>query len=214
METATVENILTRKERDNAYRRGWYKLNKVKVAAVNKKWCDANPEKVKEMQNTWVKANPEKRRATKKRYNDSHKEKIALYEKGRSKRISTPSIAAERHEYYVNHKNEICASVKQWRLNNPEKRWGYEYERRARKNQTLIEKFLVSEIYERDGWKCQLCGKKVDRKLKWPNPLSKSLDHIVPLIMGGAHSKINVHLTHLQCNLRANKWGIKQTLLF
>lgn len=213
METATVENILTRKERDNAYRRGWYKLNKVKVAVVNKKWCDANPEKVKETQNAWVKANPEKRKATKKRYNDSHKEKIALYDR-EHKRIRTTSKTERQHVYYVSHKKEICSSVKQWRIDNPEKKQSYDHERRAKKRQTLIEKFLVSEIYERDGWKCQLCHKKVDKKLKWPNPLSKSLDHIVPLIMGGPHTKTNVHLTHLQCNLRANKWGIKQTLLF
>ena len=48
---------------------------------------------------------------------------------------------------------------------------------------------------------CALCGKPVDKTLKWPHPLSKSVDHIIPVSKGGHPSDIqNLQLAHLCCN--------------
>ena len=66
----------------------------------------------------------------------------------------------------------------------------------------LYEHFSATEIYERDGWVCKLCGEMVQRDAKWPEPLSPSLDHIVPLSKGGGHLRDNVQLAHLICNVR------------
>lgn len=69
-----------------------------------------------------------------------------------------------------------------------------------------IEDFRRSEIYDRDGWICQLCKKAVNPKLTFPNPGCASLDHIVPLSRGGGHKTTNVQLAHLRCNTsRGNK---------
>ena len=43
---------------------------------------------------------------------------------------------------------------------------------------------------------------KVDKDLMWPDPMSASLDHIVPLSRGGTHTLDNVQLAHLACNER------------
>lgn len=58
-------------------------------------------------------------------------------------------------------------------------------------------------MFERDSWVCQhpSCGKPVDPSLVWPDPFSASLDHMVPLSKGGAHSYENVTLMYLRCNL-------------
>jgi 5-methylcytosine-specific restriction endonuclease McrA len=56
-------------------------------------------------------------------------------------------------------------------------------------------------ISQRDGWRCQLCGKKVDPKAQWPDPWFGSIDHIVPISVGGADAPANVQLAHLRCNL-------------
>ena len=64
------------------------------------------------------------------------------------------------------------------------------------------ESFDYREIYERDGWVCGICDEPVDRALAWPNPLSVSLDHIVPVSQGGAHSRENAQCAHLSCNVR------------
>ena len=57
-------------------------------------------------------------------------------------------------------------------------------------------------VYERDGWRCGICGKKVSRHSSCPYPLSPSLDHIVPLAAGGTHTWGNVQCAHFMCNSR------------
>lgn len=57
-----------------------------------------------------------------------------------------------------------------------------------------------NKIGERDNWICNICGKPVDKNLKYPDPMSPSLDHIIPLSKGGKHSEDNIHIAHLRCN--------------
>lgn len=50
---------------------------------------------------------------------------------------------------------------------------------------------------------CGICGKPVDFSLKYPHPLSRCCDHIMPLAWGGHPSDIdNLQLAHLSCNRR------------
>lgn len=50
-------------------------------------------------------------------------------------------------------------------------------------------------IAERDHWECHLCGGRVAQE-NW------SLDHLIPVSMGGPHTEANVALAHLLCNMR------------
>ena len=68
-------------------------------------------------------------------------------------------------------------------------------------------------IFERDKWRCQLCGKRVDGSLVFPHPQSKSLDHIIPISLGGPHSPENVQLAHLSCNRRKSNRGSGEQLM-
>lgn len=56
------------------------------------------------------------------------------------------------------------------------------------------------EIFERDGWTCQLCGEQVDRGARFPDPAMASIDHVVPVAEGGADTPENVQTAHLGCN--------------
>lgn len=48
---------------------------------------------------------------------------------------------------------------------------------------------------------CAICGQLVDKSLKFPNPLSPSIDHIIPIAKGGHPADLeNLQLTHLKCN--------------
>lgn len=48
---------------------------------------------------------------------------------------------------------------------------------------------------------CGICGKPVDKKIKYPEPLSPVIDHIIPINKGGHPSDINnMQLAHFYCN--------------
>ena len=68
-----------------------------------------------------------------------------------------------------------------------------------------LEKIIDLHIYERDNWMCQICGEHVNEHIRWPDPMSSSLDHVVPISKGGEHIENNVQLAHLGCNSR--KWN-------
>lgn len=74
--------------------------------------------------------------------------------------------------------------------------------RRARQRAATVENFRPEDIYERDNWVCQLCGDPIDRLGVAPEPLSRSIDHIVPIARGGEHSRANTQAAHLGCNVR------------
>lgn len=60
----------------------------------------------------------------------------------------------------------------------------------------------LAVIAKRDGYLCGLCGKRVDMKLKHPDPGFASLDHLIPIASGGAAiDPANLRLAHLRCNL-------------
>lgn len=58
------------------------------------------------------------------------------------------------------------------------------------------------QIFERDKWICGICGLPIDRTKKHPDPKSVSIDHRIPLCLGGEHSEANVQASHLRCNAR------------
>lgn len=48
---------------------------------------------------------------------------------------------------------------------------------------------------------CGICGRLVDFSLKYPDPLSPCIDHIIPIDRGGHPSDIgNLQLAHWTCN--------------
>ena len=49
---------------------------------------------------------------------------------------------------------------------------------------------------------CHICGSEIDYTLKWPDPRSFVVDHIIPLARGGAHDITNAAAAHADCNSR------------
>lgn len=59
---------------------------------------------------------------------------------------------------------------------------------------------IRAKIYERDGWRCQICRRKVKRGATLPHPKAPTLDHIIPLAQGGTHEPVNCQLACYRCN--------------
>lgn len=75
-------------------------------------------------------------------------------------------------------------------------------------------------VFERDGWRCQLCGRAVLRRplrqrgTKRLHPRTASLDHIIPMARGGPHAEHNCQCACLECNVRKHARLIGQMRLF
>jgi 5-methylcytosine-specific restriction endonuclease McrA len=63
-----------------------------------------------------------------------------------------------------------------------------------------IERVFRRKVYERDRWRCHICGEKISQHLQAPDPGSATLDHIHPLSLGGSHTYDNVKAAHYGCN--------------
>jgi 5-methylcytosine-specific restriction endonuclease McrA len=66
---------------------------------------------------------------------------------------------------------------------------------------SIVELVEPLEIFIRDSWVCQICYRPVNPKSIDPfDGQRATLDHRMPLTLGGAHSKSNLQTAHLSCN--------------
>lgn len=85
--------------------------------------------------------------------------------------------------------------------------------RRAKKRGCHCEPIERAAIFDRDGWRCHICGRKINRRLHNSHPMGPTLDHIVPIDDGGADAAWNLAPAHRRCNSRKGTRGGGQLLL-
>jgi len=146
-------------------------------AAYKHIWYEAHKQETIAKASLYNATHQEKRRATTQRYRETHREELREASRNRAKA-------------------------------NPSRTTEYANKRRAIKEASFIEEVDRQIVTIRDQGICQIgeCGLPVDPNLRWPHPMSISIDHIIPLSKGGEHSYKNVQLSHLTCNW---KKGIK-----
>lgn len=107
--------------------------------------------------------------------------------------------------YAARYADRKAEANRRWREQNPDAARRISRKNRAKRRAiergAEAEDFTHEEIFDRDSWRCGLCGRQVDKRLQHPHPLSASLDHIIPYDQGGQHVRANVQCTHLGCNL-------------
>lgn len=57
-----------------------------------------------------------------------------------------------------------------------------------------------TEIFLRDGYRCQYCKCKVRTDVEVPHPRRATLDHIMPISNGGTHTRANLQTACFNCN--------------
>lgn len=138
-------------------------------------------------------------------YNTKNSERI-LANKRRYYLENAEEIIIKRREYRKKNSDVLSQRQRKYYLKNRE----YIIERqskitkirRARLFSAFVEPVCEKKLFIRDEGLCYVCSKKIDLDLSWPHPMSKSLEHIIPLSKGGKHSYENTALSHLVCNIR------------
>lgn len=88
---------------------------------------------------------------------------------------------------------------------------GRERARRRRSGKSECD-YSDAEIFERDGWRCHLCGLRIRKNLSRMHPRGATIDHLLPLILGGEDVKANVAASHRECNVAKNRSAMGEQL--
>lgn len=81
------------------------------------------------------------------------------------------------------------------------KQFGKHHRQRARQYGVRYEPVDAHRVFERDGWRCQICGKDTPRERRGSRyPNAPELDHRVPISSGGGHTYSNTQCACRACN--------------
>lgn len=141
----------------------------------------------------------------KKKYQEEHKEELAA--KAKKWREENKEIKAIKdREYREKNREYLSQKRKEYVQSENGKKIirALRGKRKAMIKGATVGEVDYNEIHTRDNNTCQICKKKIDMSLEYPDQMSKSYDHIIPLSRGGVHSTTNLQLTHLVCNLKKN----------
>ena len=181
----------------SAWHKTHYAANRERLTADHRAWYDANREARRVSQRAWYQANAESQYAAHRARVEANPERQA--ELQRQWRANNPERDRElSRAWRAANRERLRELGREAYRKNPEKFILRSHERRA-----ILANVPVGQVDLDALWTglCPLCGGRLDRDVPYPDPLSKSLDHIVPLSQGGPHQQDNLQWTHLYCNV-------------
>jgi len=178
-------------ERVHEYQREYRAAHRDEKRECSREWYLAHREKALERDHEYYEVHHEEALERKRKYYETHRDIKRKW---------------QRH-YYADHADERRAKAQEWRVAHPEESRAHGLRRRALQAGVTIEPVNASEVYERDHYLCHVCRRLVPAR-------ERSLDHLIPLTRGGAHSMNNVALAHRRCNSKRYNSGPAQLLLF
>ena len=106
-----------------------------------------------------------------------------------------------------------------WRFFNEDKVVAARARSRAKRRATgahqYRESVVPSQVFERDGWKCKGCGCATPReKIGTQQHDAPTLDHIIPIALGGPHTEANLQCLCSRCNIRKRDYFRGQLRMF
>lgn len=138
------------------------------------------------------------------RRNVAQRDKRRAYMKAYNAR---PDVRRRMQQYRQRHAETSRKQNLDWNREHPERlrelRVLGTQRRRALLAQVPAETFLPIDVFKRDRWRCQLCGKRTPKAEVGTNAMTApTLDHIVPLSRGGPHTLANTQCACRRCNCR------------
>lgn len=110
---------------------------------------------------------------------------------------------------YGNKRRLFCSRSCLKSLNHQRADHGKSHRKRARRAGVAYETVNRVQVFERDGWRCQVCGCSTPRAwIGSQHPQAPELDHRVPIAMGGGHTWANVQTACRRCNAAKGGWRV------
>lgn len=189
-------------------------VNAAKARAYSAEYRAKNPGKVKAARRAYYVKNADlekaKSRTNYRENHDYHIEVMRLWrERNRQKhrelaKANYHAKAEERRAaqraYRASNVEWHRARTSEWCKANPDKVRIIANRRRARIAKVAYHPIIPRDVFDRDGWRCYICGIEVF-DLKSKTALNKAeLEHVIPLSRGGEHTMENLKCSCRRCN--------------
>ena len=116
--------------------------------------------------------------------------------------------------WFVSFHLDVTCSPECFDIRRREQRRVEKERRRACKRGAFVSNVYRKRVFEADGYRCHLCGKKTDKTKAVPHPRSPTVDHVTPLAAGGMHEPSNCRTACFQCNaVKGDRGSGEQMLL-
>jgi len=158
--------------------KAWAKANPEKAATNKAAWNKANPEKIVAYSAAWYAANK-----------DHHNANGATWRKANPEKIVAYSAA-----WYAANKDLSNANGAAWAKANPEKNAAKEHRRRARMASNGVNLVTATETATIIAKPCMACAA----------PAPSTVEHLIPISRGGAHTIGNLAPLCQPCNSSKN----------
>ena|ERR1039458_5581974 len=164
------------------------------------KRCDTcKVEAGRQNHSAWMAANRETALQRNRDYKAARREQVTAVQRDYYAR-NRDAILGQKQDYYRRNRDAVREKAARNRRENAAQYCAYALARLARKRAVFVAPVDHAAIYERDGGICGICNEPVNAELRFPDPCSASIDHIIALANGGIHAPENVQLAHLGCN--------------
>jgi 5-methylcytosine-specific restriction endonuclease McrA len=193
-------------EEKKQYFHDYYEKNKVRISIRGSAYYEKNKEAIDAQHREYAGSHKEELAEAKKEYVGEHKEEIAVYlhdyyladpekfkQRARERREADPAAArAYDAAYYLANPKRF----QEYRRTHIDEIYMQNEKRRALKFTNTPKDELLTlvqwcEILEQFDYSCAYCGRKMERP---------TMDHVIPLSRGGAHSKDNIVPACRHCN--------------
>lgn len=175
-----------------------------------REYFQRNREAVNLRQRLSYSRNPEKRREQSRSYRNANIEKYREYDRKRSKTPERKKRAAETYQKF-RRSEKWTATRDRWRHENRAVLKSYIHARRAKMSGQRFTKSDIDGLLERQRGRCASC--RISIKKRW------TVDHVMPVALGGTNDVSNLQLLCRSCNSRKGKthpddWARKVGRLF
>lgn len=123
------------------------------------------------------------------------------------------SVTCQQAQWYEDESDRLTEAANNWRLSNSEKRAEYARRREAQIASTQTGRIDRDRFIADSDGICGICGREINKTIQYPDKMSASTDHIVPLARGGAHTRSNLQVTHLRCNLKKGQRPLEKVVI-
>lgn len=139
-------------------------------------------------------------------YHTQNKEAIKERERRRYEQ-NREGILAKNRARRLARLDEALARERAYNKAHPERNRTASRNRKAKVRGAFVESVSRAVLFKRDRGICQLCHRRMTMR-------QASVDHIVPISLGGKHSYENTQVAHLRCNVRKGAKIVGQLRLF